>query len=232
MDFVSLLTLEVIVLFFLELFVLFLLSRSLQKKLSQFFFLITKSVKWTVYLLSLLFFPGTLIHEVAHYLMARLLFVPTGKMKLLPELEGQSVKLGSVAIGKSDPLRRLLIGVAPFLCGTTIILLTLILAEKNQLWGSLWMAAILLYVLFEIGNSMFSSKKDLEGAMFFVVLFAIVSVALYILGVRISLNDLRGLINNATGHMFYQGVLYLLIPIGLDLALILFLSISNKLLRR
>ncbi len=223
---------EIIALFFVELFVLFLLSRELQKNLSSFLFSITKSHKWTVTLLSFIFLPGTVIHEVAHYLMAHLMFVPVGKMELIPKLEGTSLKLGSVAIGRSDPFRRLLIGVAPFLVGTSLIILTLYIAEKQALWSITYAVIIIFYVLFEVGNSMFSSKKDLEGALFVIIFFMLIAVALYIFGLRISLEDIRTRLDPRTVHLFYQGVIYQIFPLSIDVILIFILTISNRLLRR
>ncbi len=126
---------EILALFLVEIFVLFLFSRILQKGLSLFIFQVTKSMKWTISILAFIFLPGTFIHESAHFLMARILLVPVGKMEFLPKQEGESVKLGSVSIGRCDPFRRLLIGVAPFLAGTTLIILTLFIAEKESFWG-------------------------------------------------------------------------------------------------
>lgn len=69
-------------------------------------------------LFSLLFFPGVLLHEVSHYLMARLLGVRTGRFSLIPRpLENGRLQLGYVETAKADILRDALIGVAPLLSG-------------------------------------------------------------------------------------------------------------------
>lgn len=221
---------DIILIFFVELFFLFLLSRLVQKQLSQFLFTVTRSIRWTVALLSLLFLPGTILHEVAHYVFASILFVPVGKMELIPKLNGNSVKLGSVAIGRTDPLRRLLIGIAPFLVGTSIILLTLFLAERNMLWKNSWAVTAIFYTLFEVGNSMFSSKKDLEGASFILVLVLILTVLFYSLGIRVTAQDISHILNEKTVHIFYQGIIYLIFPIGIDLALLGALGLSLKII--
>ena len=64
------------------------------------------------------------------------------------------------------------------------------------------------------------------------VFLIIVCGVLYLLGVTPSFHQLQNLLNDNIIHIFYQGVLYLLIPLGLDLALIFVLSISLTLLRR
>lgn len=223
---------DIILIFFLELFLLFLLSRLVQKNLSQFLFLITGSIKWTIAILSLLFLPGTILHELAHFFFAAVLLVPVGKMEFIPKLHGESVKLGSVSIGQTDPFRRILIGIAPFLIGTLVILFTLYLSEKNILWKNSWAVAGVFYILFEVGNTMFSSKKDLEGASLILVLVALLTTLFYILGIHIDIQDINRALNDQTIHLFYQGVIYLLFPIGLDLLLLIALKISLRTLNR
>src|SRR5471030_284135 len=111
-----------VLLFLGELFFLFLLSQRLTRSLSFFFYKVTKSKKITILLLALLFLPGTFIHELAHYLMAIILFVHAEGLELIPKIQEHDVKLGSVQIERTDPFRRLLIGMAPFLFGTSILL--------------------------------------------------------------------------------------------------------------
>jgi len=223
---------EIIALFFLELFVLFLFSRMLQRSLSLFVFQITKSMRITIYSLALVFLPGTIIHEVSHYLMARLLFVPVGKMELIPKQVGEHVKLGSVSIGKADPFRRLLIGIAPFLAGTSLIIITLFIAEQNSLWSINYATIAIFYVLFEIGNSMFSSRKDLEGAFVVLIILLLCIGGLYLLRFNINLGQIQNIFDDQTIHVFYKGTIFLLFPLGLDLGLITALTISNRLLSR
>ena len=223
---------DIVLIFFLELFLLFLLSRLVQKNLSQFLFLVTGSVKWTIAILSLLFLPGTILHELSHYFFAAILLVPVGKMEFIPKLNGNSVKLGSVSIGQTDPFRRILIGIAPFLIGTLVILFSLFLSEKNILWKDSWAVAGVFYILFEVGNSMFSSKKDLEGASFILAFVGVLTVLFYLLGVHINIQDINRAVNDQTIHLFYQGVIYLLFPLGLDFLLLIVLRFSLKMFNR
>ena len=186
----------------------------------------------TIYSLALVFLPGTIIHEVSHYLMARLLFVPVGKMELIPKQVGEHVKLGSVSIGKADPFRRLLIGIAPFLAGTSLIIITLFIAEQNSLWSINYATIAIFYVLFEIGNSMFSSRKDLEGAFVVLIILLLCIGGLYLLRFNINLGQIQNIFDDQTIHVFYKGTIFLLFPLGLDLGLITALTISNRLLSR
>ncbi len=214
---------EKIALFLIELSVLFLLSRFIQKKLSFVLYQTTKSLPITIHVLAFLFLPGTVVHELSHYLAARLLFVHTGKISLLPEREDDYVKLGSVEIGRTDPLRRILIGLSPFFTGTSLILFSLFVFESQNLWSTPFMSALLFYILFEIGNTMFSSKKDLEGATFLIVLIVVLTIFGYIAGVRISVEEISHALSPTFISTISKGCYYLLFPIGANLALLLFL---------
>jgi hypothetical protein len=71
-----------------------------------------------VALFSILFFPGVLLHEISHYLVARLLGVRTGRFSLLPEpLPNGRLRLGYVETASTDFIRDGLIGIAPLLAG-------------------------------------------------------------------------------------------------------------------
>src|SRR5689334_22124684 len=102
-----------VVIFLLELIGLFFLSRFLILSLGHIFYKFFKHEQTVMYVLAFLFFPGTLIHELAHMFMAAMLFVRVGKIELFPQKQGNSIKLGSVAIAHTDPFRRSLIGLAP-----------------------------------------------------------------------------------------------------------------------
>lgn len=214
--------------FFTQLLVLFFLSRTLHQQLANFFYHFFRSQKVTMYCMAFLFFTGTLIHEIAHYLMAHLLFVPSGDMTLFPKLEAHGVKLGSVAIAKTDPIRRFFIGVAPLLLGLLVILGTLYITELYQLWGNTLYRVLIVIILFEISNTMFSSKKDMEGAVGLFIIIIIPFVLLYVLGVRLPDGFFRFLFSPRTLAVFTKGVWYLLIPLGIDLVLVTLLKLIHK----
>ncbi|MDQ5900542.1 MAG: hypothetical protein QG600_120 [Patescibacteria group bacterium] len=222
----------IVSLFFLQLLALFFLSRKVHKQISSFFFYLTNNIHKTVHIMAFLFFPGTFVHEVSHYLMAKLLFVPAGNMTLLPKIEDDGVRLGSVMIGKSDPIRRLFIGVAPFLIGTSIILTTLFIAEEYQLWNNFFYILLTILVLFQITNTMFSSKKDLEGAVWFVIIISAITIVLYLTGARVSLSDFERIFTEHLINLFYQGVVYLTIPLIIDIVIIICFSSLVYLLQK
>lgn len=111
------------ILFLSLLLFLFLLSHFLKQRLFIFFYLTTKNQKLTVSLLSLLLFPGVVIHELSHLIMAVVLFVRVKSMTLVPKVIEGRIQGGSVTIQKVDVFRRTLVGIAPLFGGITVVYL-------------------------------------------------------------------------------------------------------------
>lgn len=211
-------------LFFIELLTLFLLSRNLTKVLSFFLYQLTKSKTFTISTLAFLFFPGTLLHELAHALFAGLLGVHVGEIEFVPKIDGEKVKLGSVQIAQTDPIRRFIIGTAPFLLGTTILLGILFYAAQHRLFENYFLSFVIAYFVFEIGNTMFSSRKDMEGALELFATIILLTIILYFMGIRIpSFNPNVLLSQSLMQEVFKQGSLFLLIPLAIDALIILLL---------
>lgn len=178
--------------------------------------------------MAFLFFPGTILHELAHLIMAGILFVPVGQIDLWPKLEEDGIKLGSVAIAETDIFRRFVVGAAPFLFGVALLLAILYFGVSNNLLSNQIFIIIMLYLTFEIGNTMFSSKKDMEGALelFGGILFVL--LVFYFLGVRIpSFNPQLILENKTVVQIVKQGSIFLLVPLGVDLLVLILLRLTS-----
>ncbi|HBY92527.1 MAG: hypothetical protein M5U01_31625 [Ardenticatenaceae bacterium] len=158
-------------------------------------------------LYALLILPGTAVHELSHWLAARLLGVRAELPVLLPrtiKLQGP-VTLGHVMIARTDVVRRSLIGVAPFLAGSALVVLiarqAFGLDEPTRVLvgteGALKVAAALLrsvgdsvrarpdawlylYLLFAISNGMLPSPSDREAWPWVAFLAALVVAATYL----------------------------------------------------
>jgi len=218
----------VVILFFIELIVLFFLSRQLTSELSLLFYKIFKSQKVAIFLMAIIFLPGTVIHEFSHAIMAKALFVYVGKMSLFPQLNGNSLKLGSVEVGKTDIIRNFLIGIAPFIVGTTLLLFALFYFFTNHLFGFNLLTVLALVFTFMMANTMYSSKKDMEGAIEFILLIVAPIITLYIAGVRVPGLTLEILNGQNLQDFFKTACILLGIPLILDLAIIVFGKIVNK----
>src|SRR3972149_1644635 len=93
-------------------------QRKLHRESQAVFLLLTRHKEISLALFSLLFFPGVLLHEMSHYITARLLGVKTGRFSLLPTpLPDGRLRLGFVEAESVDFVRDALIGAAPLLTG-------------------------------------------------------------------------------------------------------------------
>lgn len=183
-------------LFLAELGALFFISNRLTSVLYSLFYLVTKSKNASFALLTFLYLPGTVVHELAHLLVAEILRVPTGEISFTPQLdkdgEKEEFKLGEVKIGATDPLRRLLVGTAPLWFGLAVLLLLVWLfqyfwPQLKNLQQQILLVTTLGYLMFAVSNNMFSSKKDMEGAVYLLPVAILFIATLYLTGFRFSL---------------------------------------------
>lgn len=94
------------------------LQKRLHSETQSIFYLLTGRKDIALVLFSLLFFPGVLLHEVSHFVVARLLGIRTGRLSLLPQpLPDGRLRLGYVETASADIFRDSLIGGAPLLLG-------------------------------------------------------------------------------------------------------------------
>jgi len=84
--------------------------------------LLTENATATVYAHFCLLLPGTILHELSHWLAAKLLGVRTGGLSIAPKAQrGGRVQFGAVKMQKTGPVRESLIGVAPLLVGSALV---------------------------------------------------------------------------------------------------------------
>ena len=156
---------------------LILLKRLLNGHLQGAVLLVAGSRESALFVFFLLLLPGVLLHEVSHWLMAKLLGVKTRGFSIGPKAVrgSKQVQFGAVRIANTDPVRESLIGLAPLLCGTALILY---LAQRylgievlgpiqastlpEQITSYLRApdAALWIYLIFAISNAMLPSQSD------------------------------------------------------------------------
>lgn len=106
----------------LSLLLLAVLQRRLHIEIQSVLWLLSRHVEIAALLFFVLFLPGILVHEISHYLCARLLGVKTGRLSLFPKpLPNGKLRLGFVETAPTDLIRDVLIGTAPLLVGMTLI---------------------------------------------------------------------------------------------------------------
>lgn len=152
----------------------------LHQEIQYLLFFITRRLNFVVVIFSIVFFPGILLHELSHFLTAKLLGVKTGNFSVVPKrLNSQQIRLGFVEIEKTDIFRASIIGVAPLINGCIVVgYIGLVHFDLPILWSAFWNKSfsdilgvayntyntsnfwLWLYLLVVISSAMVPSKSD------------------------------------------------------------------------
>jgi hypothetical protein len=156
------------------------LQRLLHREMQIILYLLTRNKPLTIAIFSMIFFPGVFLHELSHFLMAKLLGVRTGKFSLLPKsLDTGYLQLGYVETEQTDIFRDSLIGLAPIISGTLFVAYAGVAQLRlDALWHVLsngqtelfWLGLKLLptvpdfflwfYLTFAVSSTMLPSESD------------------------------------------------------------------------
>jgi hypothetical protein len=208
---------------------LLLLNRWIHAHLHGVSLLLTGTPQRAVVIYAIVLLPGVLLHELSHWITARLLGVRTGAFSLIPRRHPDgSVELGYVEYYKGrslGPLRESLIGGAPLLAGTAVILLIgwrvlgvgnlatavqsgdvdLITLALGELFGArdvwLWV-----YLLFAISNAMLPSASDRRAWPAFLLIAGGLALLVYLLNLGAVVRD--GLAQPAAIAFGYLGTAF------------------------
>lgn len=236
----------------IALIILVLLQRWIHTHLHGLSLLLTGKPDRAVYLYALILLPGVFLHELSHYVTARLLGVRTGSFSVFPRRKADgSIQLGYVEYYKNktlDPIRESLIGGAPLIVGTLVILLislkvfdvtnlaaavesghvdnlTLALSEFFETpFVLLW-----IYLIFAISNGMLPSASDRRAWPAFVVAMVILAAFVYLLGLQDEVAD--GLARPAATVFGYLGIAFS-VAIGVDILFMMLLGILEAIVSR
>ncbi|MGD2078985.1 MAG: hypothetical protein PVH18_11415 [Chloroflexota bacterium] len=232
--------------------ILSLLGRWIHRHLHGLATLVTGNANWAVILYALILLPGVLLHELSHWITAKLLRVRTGAFSILPKIgRDGTVQLGSVEYYKTrgvGPIRESLIGSAPLVAGTAVVLLITfriidvdslaIAIETGQVDRLTEAIATLfdtsdfllwLYLLFAISNAMMPSASDRRAWPAFAAIMIAFALVLILLGVQDDLiNTLAGPAATVFGHL---GLAYSLV-IGVDIFFIFIIYVLEQLISR
>lgn len=226
--------------------ILLLMQRWIHTHLHGIALLLMGKPERAVILYAIILFPGVLLHEVSHWLMATLLGVRTGSFSLLPRSQTNgSVQLGYVEYYKQSlgAVRESLIGGAPLVTGTAVILLI-----GFRIFGAADLTAAIqsgdidnvtaalgqifavpdflvwLYLLFAIGNAMMPSRSDRRAWPAFLLTLVIAAVVLSLLGVqRVIFTGVAGAAQTVFGYLgsafsmaIAVNILFMLLLAGLE----------------
>lgn len=203
--------------FVLMLLPLIILQRLLHREIQAVFLILTRNAQITMGVFQFIFLPGVFLHETSHFLMAKLLRVPTGRFSILPQpLPDGRLQMGYVETAKADIVRDSLIGAAPLIIGTLFVAYAAIYQlEMRVLWDVLrdgkfnlfWMGVralpnvqdfyLWLYLTFAVSSMMMPSESDRHAWLELVISVGVLfSIALLIGAGPWMLNNVAPLISN------------------------------------
>ncbi len=193
-------------------------------------------------------FPGIVLHEISHALAAQLLGVKVGRISLRPQLEDRRIQLGFVPVEKTDAVRASLIGLAPLLTGSLVIMVigfsifdvgvtqqALVDFDLPAIGAGLhrmlkapdfWLWA---YVVFTVSNTMFPSRSDRQPWTPVLLFLLLIGLLLWLVGAG-------PLITSKLADSFTAAIRWLVVvyafTVAMDLPFILLIMLLEKGLER
>lgn len=221
-----------IIFLIISLFFLYISGQILLRQLTYLVHHAGGSRRFLVILWSLVFLPGTIIHELSHFFVAMLVGARTGKIEIFPEFldvddQDGGVSLGSVQTQKLNILQGVLVGLAPFFVGLGLLvwLGSLILHSYYSLdYATL---AVQGYLFFTISNSFFPSRSDLVHVIPAAITVVLIAVILWLVGVKFTFAPTKNLLDIAQ-TIFLTTIL----SIALNLVISLILYLVRKVFSR
>ncbi len=214
----------------LSLIFLYLTKSWLTKKISRLVHQVGGDRNITIWFWSVFFLPGTVIHEISHFLVAAGTGARTGKIEIMPEFieedeDGGGVALGSVQTQKLNPIQGFLVGVAPFVTGLILLMWLSKLIPNSFQTQNYYLLAGQVYLFFVIANSFFPSWSDIRQTLPLIAISVSTLVTLWIVGIGFSFQS-SATINNL--FLNFSQVIFLCSL--LNLIVFGFLSLINRLI--
>lgn len=242
-------TLSVFLAFAVALLALIWFNRQISLLLQEVIYLLTGSADMAMVMLFLVFLPGILLHEAAHWIVAKLLGLKTGKFRVWPKKQGKYIGMGSVNVSSGGVLMDSLVGMAPLMVGSILIAFIgaqaletpqITAAWEQGMWsgglaavvqaleqpdGLLWA-----YLTFVVANAMMPSASDREPVKPLLLYIGIAALLYFLLDlpstyVTSVLKWLVAPFQLLTSALFFTLILDIILLFLLYLAQILLLSV-------
>ena len=150
----------------------------------------------------MIFLPGVFLHELSHFLVAKILFIRTGRFSIFPQtLPDGRLQLGYVETARSDVVRDSLVGAGPLIVGTLFVAYVAIYhLQLRVLWdlfrnGQLdlfWMGVRALpqvkdfylwfYLAFAVSSTMMPSESDRHAWLELIISIAVLFAIAFLIG--------------------------------------------------
>jgi hypothetical protein len=210
------------IVFLLQIIAIYIVSRLILKDLFLFLRKFFESDFPVFLLVSLIFLPGTIIHETAHFITALFLILPVKSMTVFPRWDNNEIKLGEVIFIKKDFLRAILVGIAPVFFGVGILfgLFYFHIYPSNNIGLNILYS----YLIFSISANMFSSKQDLKDSFLIIPVVLLLVVIFYVFDIKINMNSINVIINQINLYIFYVLII--------NIVLFGILKLSNRFVKK
>lgn len=220
---------QTIALFAAQIILLYFLSHAMIQEFYYALHLFTRNNDFIFATLAVFFLPGTIVHELSHFLAAIILFLPVGEIRIMPEWDKNHIQLGRVTYGKKDFIRGILVGIAPFF--GALFFFWLLGAFKLFPSANILLTVVMGYLLFAVSANMFSSRQDLIDLVYLIPLVAVAAALIYVTGINVGRLIPQQAIGTAA--LLLQSVsFYITISLGIHLAAIVFFKSLRLLIRK
>ena len=214
----------------LQIVLVYLLSRQTIDELFHIFRIFFHHDNFVYAIVSLFFLPGTIVHELGHFVAATVLLLRVYDVRIFPQWEKNQIKLGSVLYEKRDVFRGILVGVAPlFFAFFFFWLLSIFKLFPND---NFWLNILLGYIVFTVSSTMFSSKQDLVDFAFIIPLIIIIIGIVYVVELKVDFILSNTLLIEGVNSFFREINFYLLFSLIVNIVLIFVFKSFRFLVRR
>jgi hypothetical protein len=209
--------------FFVGFLLVLFLTRWITRHMQGIMFLLGADEEIIMYLQFVLFFPGVLVHEVSHWITAQLLGVRTLQFSIWPQKKGKGkVQYGAVRIEQTDVFRASLIGLAPlvvaslliiligrYVLGTELLRQVVAMGQWDRLWDALVQSAhvpdfwLWMYLIFAVSNTMFPSASDREVWKPLIIYIIVGGVLVYLSGWEPPMESVQALLAQVMNPLIY-----------------------------
>jgi len=187
-----------------SLFVLAWLSNQLSLRTQFVVYYLTGSLDLATVAIFLLLMPGVFVHELSHWVAAKLLGLRPSRFRVWPKRQKGSLGLGSVNVRSGGPWRDSIVGMAPLMTGSVLLALVgAAVFQSDLLLGQLEQGRLLdtlgaffdalarpdglvwAYALFVIGNSMMPSRSDRQPLRSLLLYVALAALIYFVVGLPV-----------------------------------------------
>lgn len=218
------------ILFVIQIIILFFLSRVSIRYIFYILHAVTSNNTVIYSIIAFIFFPGTVLHELSHFMMAIVLLLKVREIHIFPSWEKGYIKLGRVIYEKKDVFRSILVGIAPIIVGLLFFwwLSAVGIFETNRLG----LKILLGYIIFIISSTMFSSKQDLVDVVYIIPILLLFGVMYYFFPINISSFKSFEVIVQGINRFLNDVNIYLFMSIAIHVVLVSVIFILLRILKK